>query len=170
MPDDISNEVVLSNLAALGHPWQVDFEELSPAEQTFLCIWEFEGEVNNGGFSQYYFNSSGDHAHRIIEDLRQICAIETSDLVIQAHRLWPHSTISPTMEDRRHTLAHDGFVSDRRWDSLDAQFFEYRDNLSKKMYDYLAANRDDVEGFDLAHETFWPDKSKPSRWKKLFGK
>lgn len=176
MRDDFDKEDVLSNLAYEGRAWEVEFEDLSPAEQTFRCIWELEGEVSNGGFAQYYFNSSGDYANRIVEDLRQIGAIETSDLVTQAHRLWPHSTISPTMENRRHTLGDDGFITDRRWDSLDAQFFEYRDNLSEKLYDYLAAHRDEVQGFDLAHETTKADraiaicKSKTSWWKKLIGK
>lgn len=33
--------------------------QLSAAERVIYLIGEVEGEVNNGGFSQYMFNSSG---------------------------------------------------------------------------------------------------------------
>lgn len=39
--------------------WRVNYEALSRAEQIFLMIWELEAEVNNGGFHQYFSNSSG---------------------------------------------------------------------------------------------------------------
>jgi uncharacterized protein DUF4375 len=39
--------------------WRVEYQDLSTPERVFLLIWEFESEVNNGGFYQYFHNSSG---------------------------------------------------------------------------------------------------------------
>jgi hypothetical protein len=38
------------------------FTALSQAEQTIYCLDALEREVNNGGFSQFFLNSSGDTA------------------------------------------------------------------------------------------------------------
>jgi hypothetical protein len=40
--------------------WQEPPVEMSEAERVFICIWQLEAEVNNGGFTQYFTNSSGD--------------------------------------------------------------------------------------------------------------
>ena len=33
------------------------WSELSEPERAFVAVWELEAEVNNGGFSQYFFNA-----------------------------------------------------------------------------------------------------------------
>jgi hypothetical protein len=46
-------------------PWDVvgksGWDALTAAEKHVCAIQELDAEVNNGGFAQYYFNSSGDH-------------------------------------------------------------------------------------------------------------
>ena len=39
--------------------WRIDPAELSRSERTFLAIWELESQVNNGGFFQFFSNTSG---------------------------------------------------------------------------------------------------------------
>ena len=50
------------------------FEELSSPEQALLGTWELAAEVYNGGFMQYFHNSSRDHAKPMVEILRSIDA------------------------------------------------------------------------------------------------
>jgi hypothetical protein len=33
--------------------WRVEFDELTPAEQVLLAVWELETEVNSGGFVRW---------------------------------------------------------------------------------------------------------------------
>jgi hypothetical protein len=54
----------------------------------FVCVWELEADVNNGGFDQYYFNSSGDLAGDAVESLNAIGAKNTADVVRQANALF----------------------------------------------------------------------------------
>jgi hypothetical protein len=44
-------------------------------------VEELEAEVNNGGFDQYFFNSSGRNAAGTLEALRAIGAQQTADIV-----------------------------------------------------------------------------------------
>ena len=45
--------------------WELEeksgFAALHPTQKHYLAVLMFDGEVNNGGLSQYFFNSSGDY-------------------------------------------------------------------------------------------------------------
>ena len=45
--------------------------KLNPVERVIYLISEFEAEVNNGGFDQYFINSSGKYASETIECLKK---------------------------------------------------------------------------------------------------
>lgn len=59
------SEAVWAQEAAEG------IDGLSPAERVFLCVWNLEAEVNNGGFGQFFANSAGDNALETPEGLRR---------------------------------------------------------------------------------------------------
>lgn len=52
--------------------WRVDYHQLSPPERVFRAIWELEGEANNGGLDQYFFNSSGSLVPDVVDALKTI--------------------------------------------------------------------------------------------------
>ena len=55
-----------------------DFSAQSIPQKVFSSIWALEAEVNNGGFSQYFFNSSGETAEFVAEALDTIGASNTA--------------------------------------------------------------------------------------------
>jgi len=57
-----------------------DFSSQSIAQKTFSALWEVESEVNNGGFSQYFVNSSAESAHFLVDALNMIGAPKTADI------------------------------------------------------------------------------------------
>jgi len=61
------------------------YELLSPARRTVVLIDNVEGEVNNGGFEQYYNNSSGDGAALVPAALREIGQPAVAKLVERAN-------------------------------------------------------------------------------------
>ena len=65
--------------------FETEFEALSTPEKVFVAIWLLEADVNNGGFDQYYLNSSGDHAQYAPEALRTIRARATAEIVEKAN-------------------------------------------------------------------------------------
>src|SRR5215472_12379335 len=54
--------------------WRLDYKDLSAPERVFLVIWELESEVNNGGFQQYFHNSSGALAPHAVDALKTLGA------------------------------------------------------------------------------------------------
>lgn len=59
-------------------PWsaveQHGWDALTTAEKHVCAIEQLDAEVNNGGFAQYYFNSSGDHWQDALKGLEKIGA------------------------------------------------------------------------------------------------
>lgn len=58
-----------------------DLNELTDSQKYFLFIANLEREVNNGGFHQFFFNSSGDHVHETLKGLKAIGAFKTANIV-----------------------------------------------------------------------------------------
>jgi uncharacterized protein DUF4375 len=65
-------------------PRQAHPERLGPAAWTLLHVGCFEGEVINGGVSQFFSNSSGNWAHESLVGLRQIGAALCVELLEKA--------------------------------------------------------------------------------------
>src|SRR5437773_12005227 len=61
-----------------------DFQVQSIPQKVFSAIWEVESEVNNGGFSQYFLNSSAESASFVAEALETIGAPDTADICKRA--------------------------------------------------------------------------------------
>ncbi len=94
-PDTFVSEVesrVSDRAAAVGT------RALSPAERAIHFYGELEGEVNNGGFHQYFSNSSGNCALQTLAALRTIDAQELAALFERALAVFPSSRPA---EDRR---------------------------------------------------------------------
>jgi hypothetical protein len=108
---------------------RVPFEQLSPAEQVIACLTELEMEVNNGGFHQYYWNSSGDHAQAAIGALVDLGAPNTAALLREANALLGPDGPSPDREARWEQLNALGERATELWFELDGRFYEYRENL-----------------------------------------
>lgn len=56
------------------------FAGLPHRDQVFHDIWMLEAELNNGGFSQYMFNSTGDRGLRAVEALREVGAASLANV------------------------------------------------------------------------------------------
>lgn len=57
-----------------------NFDQLDEVDKILVTIWGLEGDVNNGGFDQYYFNSSGDLAFYAPVALRRIGALKMAKI------------------------------------------------------------------------------------------
>jgi hypothetical protein len=123
--------------AAFGRYKTTPFEELSEEDQTVILIWSLTGEVNNGGFDQYYFNSSGDFATETVSALSRIGAIRTAQLLVQANGLFP---TQPPPKNREQRIAELDRFTDRAaaiWRALETDFYRDPDKIEKRLVEYL---------------------------------
>jgi hypothetical protein len=92
--DTISDEnllqVVFDNLS---EKQLADFEKeyetvmsWNKSRQAIYMIWALEAEVNNGGYNQFYFNSSGQFYKHLPEALRLVGANKFADLTEKANK------------------------------------------------------------------------------------
>lgn len=117
------------------------FESLSHAEKVMNSVYWLESEINNGGFEQYYFNSSGNYAVDTPTSLENIGANRTAEIVREANDAFPGG-LPPRNRDERIALLNQ--VTDDiqvRWNELDNQFLKYEDQLEKLQINYLKLNK-----------------------------
>ena len=117
------------------------FEALQPAERVAFCVDTLEREVNNGGFSQFFTNSSGDTALETLEALQTIGAPQAAELLRQALAVFPGSRPSRDRDERTEFIDALDDATQARLGDLDGRFYEYPDDLTALMRKYVQANR-----------------------------
>ena len=100
-------------------------------------IEELEAEINNGGFHQFFFNSSGDNTFEIIEALKLIGAIHTVQIVKKAVSQFPGSIVPKERYSRQDILDQISPDTDT-FEEDDEKFYEYVDDLENLVSKYVA--------------------------------
>jgi hypothetical protein len=124
--------------SALSREAECGFSGLNDRDQLLHAIWHLEGDVNNGGFDQYYFNSGGDQAKIAPSMLRAIGAECMATIVETANAVFGPDGPSPDRNTRQETLAV-LTESDSPWERLDQEFWAYPDDISKLLEEFLSA-------------------------------
>jgi hypothetical protein len=109
-------------------PCQAHPERLNPAARTLFDVGWFQGEVINGGFSQFFSNSAGNRAHESLAGLRRVGASLSAELLERALALFPGG-VAPVDRVRRCDLL---FAFEQR----EPQFLE---QLSQAFYQRVDA-------------------------------
>lgn len=121
----------------------IGFEKMTIAEQTFLCVWHLDGEVNNGGFDQFFWNSSGDYANETPSALDKIGAAKTADIVRRANKLFNNSSPSKNRASRQNELDVVRNLPGQMLGALDDEFYKRPDNLEKLLYTFWTEHHND---------------------------
>ena len=125
------------------------FATLTPAERVAYCVDALEREVNNGGFDQFFWNSSGDTAHETHAGLVEIGASSAANLVEEAIAAFPGARVPPDRAGREKVLESLPQSARDKWTDLDGRFCQYPDDLTALMRRYVQAHRADFRP--------WPD-------------
>lgn len=126
-----------------------------PSILKLVClINELETEVNNGGFFQFFANTSGEFTDETIEGLKIIGAEYTRNLLIKAKEIVinNHESFAKFQTNKNELSLHEIFQVSELYDNeevlrqlsvLDMDFFEYTDDLSGLKMEYFDAVQDD---------------------------
>ncbi|MGD0401109.1 MAG: DMP19 family protein [Syntrophobacteraceae bacterium] len=124
--------------------WRVNYDALSVPERFFRAIWELEAEVNNGGFHQYFSNSSGRLVPDVIDALHAIGAIQMANIVGRAIEAvgpdvsWSDDTARQArMDDLSPEIVE-------ALNDLGQAFYAYPDNLTALLYRYVVAHKGEI--------------------------
>ena len=119
-------------------------DSLTQPERVLHHVYWLESEINNGGFEQYFANSSGDYALDTPAALDEIGAHQTAQLVRRAIDLFPDG-LPP--RDRQQRVEKLKLIDDdtvNQLGNLTSEFFEYRDPLEELPVKYMFANKDQI--------------------------
>jgi hypothetical protein len=129
-------------------PRQAHPERLTQPARTLYLVGMFEGEVINGGISQFFSNSAGNYAHETLEALRQIGAKLSAGLLEKSLSVFP-SGIAPADRHKRCELL---FAFEERepqfleglaqvfYEQVDALGLQRRENLTELQLEFMRAN------------------------------
>ena len=117
-----------------------NMEKLNENQRVLYITQSLEGEVNNGGFSQFFFNSSGDFANEVVSAFEKIGATKTAEICKTAVSIYGESV--PLDRDERESLLIDNDEVDEILNDCDNAFFEYEDDLTALNYQFIINNKD----------------------------
>ncbi len=121
------NDIYLGLCDVCDYGQNVD--SLNEYERTIFVTQELENEVNNGGFFQFFDNSSGQFASEIVQAFINIGAEKTAEICRKAVEAFGQE-LPVDWEERRSLLDQiaDAAVADVL-DACDTAFYSYEENL-----------------------------------------
>ena len=140
-PNSNNSIIELDNYIAELCSYGDKLEKLTSPQKTFFFNQNLEREINNGGFNQFFFNSSGDFAHETITSLQTIGANKTSAIFQHAMDQFPGSKVPKDRDERQEILQQIESVANDTWNELDQEFYKYEDNLHELNIGYVKENR-----------------------------
>jgi hypothetical protein len=124
--------------------WRFDYDGLSLPERTFRTIWELEAEVNNGGFYQYFHNTSGRLAPEVVDALRVVGAAAMAAIVGAAIQTVGGDIAWGSDKERQAALETAGPALRAQLQLFDQRFYKYPDNLIALLYQYVCDHRGEM--------------------------
>lgn len=99
------------------------WESLTPPQRVYSAVVNADGEINNGGLSQYFFNSSGERWREALNGFTAIGCKGRAEILREA--VAKFGSAGPAMErDRRQDeLASLARENDKIFDALDSRYY-----------------------------------------------
>lgn len=114
--------------------------ELSEPERVVLAVEGLEREVNNGGFSQFFINSTWEYVPFIVDALTLINCPSAASITNQAIASL-NLPAEITEEAIRDALTDE---VEEALNQYDDQFYEYPDPIAEKLFDYIATHVNEI--------------------------
>ncbi len=119
-----------------------DMSVLSDAERIFYITQSLEMEVNNGGFSQFFYNTSGNFSNELVNAFTAIGANATAAICKKAIAAFGRDI--PVDKDEREDMLDEleSEEIDEILEECDDAFFEYEDDLTELNYNFVMKNKE----------------------------
>jgi hypothetical protein len=116
-------------------------EKLNSSQRAFLFVENLEREINNGGFNQFYFNSSGDFSEETVNALLEIGAKNTAEIIKKANSEFKDGIVPKDRTERQTELELIEENAEENWNKCDSEFYEYQDDLTELLITFVIKNK-----------------------------
>ena len=144
--DDNLEQTVFDNIyEIIGVDYANEFtnvRKLTKGQQAVFSTWIIEGEVNNGGFNQFYFNSSGQYAEMAALGFKTIGAEKYSNLAYRANKIYNENKDRLEEFDDGTMESFSESYKDNPLNDLDTEFYKLEDieKIGKLRIKYIRNN------------------------------
>ena len=120
--------------------WDPSTLEASNIRDFLLCVL-FEGEIANGGISQFLSNSSGDMAEETVMALERINEPKTANLLRETLQCFPNGAVPKDCDARNGLMEQFDEKVEEQFDQFDRILWEH--SLSQSCYTFLQSHKND---------------------------
>lgn len=144
--DDELEQTIIDNIYEIvGDNYENEFEnvsKLTKGQQAVFSTWWLEAEVNNGGFNQFYFNSTGKYAAMAEKGFKTIGALKLSELTSLANKIFNENKERIEGFDDGTLEGFSESYNENPLNDLAPQFYELYDleNISELRIKYIREN------------------------------
>ena len=140
--DDKNGSIIdLDNFIGKICDYGDDYTKLTEPQKIFYYNQNLEREINNGGFNQFFCNSSGDNTHETILSLKTIGAEKTATILQKAIEQFPNKTVPKDRVIRTEIVEKIEEFANEIWNLLDEEFFNYEDDLNSLNLEFVKKNK-----------------------------
>lgn len=120
-----------------------DFSTQSFPQKVFSAIWAAEAEINNGGFAQYFQNTSCETSPFVVEAFQAIGAPGTADICQRAVAVAFPNGLPATPDAISAAAAEFTDETTGQLEALDTEFFQYPHNLTDLLFNFVSKHPDE---------------------------
>jgi hypothetical protein len=113
------------------------FTALNDYEKTFIHIDIFENHTTNGGFEEFFWNSSGQFSHEILAAYEAVGATKTATLIYNAFTEFGEIPIPKDNTFRKKILTE---LNSDAWETLDQAFYKSKEAIVPLVLKFVAKN------------------------------
>lgn len=117
---------------------------LTETERRLCAAYWLEGQVMNGGFDQYFFNSSGNGSEVALAGLKDMGATAAAALLERAMAVFPDG--KPPTDRQRRQEAMDRMESRSKpvWNKCDSEFYDQKEDIGELCLQYAKKKRAEI--------------------------
>ncbi|MFI1770245.1 DMP19 family protein [Thalassobellus citreus] len=149
IPDIKLEETILDNINTnfeKGEQYTLDkISKLTKGQQAIFSTWWLEAEVNNGGFNQFYFNSSGQFAEMAEIGFKTIGAEKFSDLTKRANKIYIENKERLEKFDDGTIESFSESYNENPLNDMDTEFYRFyeSENIGDLRIKYIKENKNE---------------------------
>lgn len=135
---DLAQHKLWLSLCARIRETEDEYADLTADERFYFVLGRLNGEVNNGGFGQYFYNSAGDNYQEALAGLNLLGAHRAAEILKRAADVAFDGEAPPTDRNERIRAMSTGDDDYAPWlceglDDLDDAFYDNSDMLKVRL-------------------------------------
>jgi hypothetical protein len=117
-------------------------QSLSHEELVVLAVEALEREVNNGGYDQFFANSSREFASTIVDCLRRIGCKKTANITQRAIQVLGASSLTAEAIETRMAAADEN--REQKLHNCDEAYYAAAEPIAERLFAFVQTNRDAI--------------------------